>query len=97
MAERPNPIELLVIYAIDLLSQTEAQHRAICRTQLRLDTLRGAEENRAKTDTLSRRKTLTTVGRDVKELLAVVHSQRRLLEEMGHAVTLLKASSTSSI
>ena len=93
MAERPNPIELLVIYAIDLLSQTEAQHRAICRTQLRLDTLRGAEENRAKRDTPSRRKTLTTVGRDVNELLSFVHSQRRLLQEMEQTVTLLKASS----
>lgn len=78
---------------MDLLSQTEAQHRAICRARLQLDALVTAERKVVQDARAARehQRALTAVKREIKELLVVVRHQHGLLEEMDQSITQMKA------
>ena len=90
-----DPVELLVTYAMDLLAQTEALHRAICRTQVQLNALRGREyDDRSRRDIApeKRGKAVAAVRDEVKALLVAVTNQKAVLHEMHRAVRGLKAA-----
>jgi hypothetical protein len=84
-------IELLVTYAMDLLAQTEAQHRAVCRTQTQLNTLRGTDGHRRDIAPSVRDKALAAVKNEVRGLMTVATNQTTVLREMSRTVRVLKA------
>jgi hypothetical protein len=87
-----NPIELLVAYAMDLLSQTEAQHRCICRTQAHLQSVQTQAARKLcfpqTFPAAQQKKALATVAAEVDTLLDVIACQQGLLVEMQRTLAL---------
>ena len=89
MAEDNPAINLLVAYALDLLAESERQHRAIVGTHAQL--ARFAVEAAFNNPTpVHRRECLDAVERRVVELLAVVGTQNAILAEMRQTVARLQ-------
>jgi hypothetical protein len=85
-------IGMLVTCALDLLAQTEAQHRAIVAAQSDLDGC--VAEWKVTTPTaFTRKKRLAAIAEGIAALLTAIRTQRLLAVEMQQVVSSLQRKS----
>ena len=89
MPEDDSAITALVAYALDLLAESERQHRALVRAHAQLAHYMAETEHAAPTPLL-RRECLEAVECGVAELLTVVNTQTEMLTEMRQTVSKLQ-------
>jgi hypothetical protein len=87
--EEKNALTIFYVCALDLLAQTEAQHRAVIEAQTRLEACM-AEWRMSPPAPEERKNSLSTVARLVGDVVAAVRSQRLLASDMRRAVSALQ-------
>ena len=81
--------------ALDLLAQTEAQHRALIETHVRLES--SIAEWRLQPPTPEgRRERLSVIAGMVRQVVAAIRTQRALAKDMQKAMSALQANGESS-
>jgi hypothetical protein len=90
-----NAVTMFYACALDLLAQTEAQHRAVVEAQTRLEACL-AEWKRSPPTPASRHDRLSPIAGMVREVVAAVRAQRVLAADMQRAMAALQASGAES-
>jgi hypothetical protein len=93
MPEDEPAITALVAYALDLLAESERQHRALVRAHAHLAHYMAETEDATPTP-LRRRECLDAVESGVAELLTAINTQTEILTEMRVTVSRLQGEGT---
>lgn len=92
MAADVDPVELLVIYVLDLLAQTEAQHRTVYKAHAELVAYASSAKSALSMD--PREQCLVGIRRRVSELTAAIREQQQVLSDMQHTLTRVQQRKT---
>jgi hypothetical protein len=87
--EEKNALTIFYVCALDLLAQTEAQHRAVVEAQTRLEACM-AEWRMNPPAPAERKNSLSTIAQLVSDVVAAVRAQRLLASDMQRAVSALQ-------
>lgn len=88
-------VTMFYAFALDLLAETEAQHRAVIEAHARLESY--VAEWRTNSPNPARRlDRLSVIAAKVREVLSAARSQRTLAVNMQHALAALRANAKQS-
>jgi hypothetical protein len=88
-------VTMFYAFALDLLAETEAQHRAVIEAHSRLESC--VAEWKTNPPTAARRlDRLSVIGAIVREVIAAARSQRALAVNMQNALAALRANAEQS-
>jgi hypothetical protein len=88
-------VTMFYVYALDLLAETEAQHRTVVDAHARLESC-VAEWRTNPPTAAGRRDRLSVISAMVREVVSAVRAQRALAVNMQNALSAFRASGEQS-